>query len=80
MRIVWAELFQLGWTKHLAPRAALLPCACRPATRRPPVLAPLAGALAAHDGLWESAAETAHSLAARLAIEVGPAFRAWRLL
>ena len=27
------------------------------------------GAMAAHDGLWESAAETARSLPARLAIE-----------
>lgn len=31
---------------------------------------PAAGALTAHDGLWESAAETAHSLPARLAVEV----------
>ena len=27
------------------------------------------GAVAAHDGLWESAAATVHSLAARLAVE-----------
>ena len=27
------------------------------------------GAVPAHDGLWESAAATAHSLAARLAVE-----------